>query len=271
MAIRSIVHIDEEKCDGCGECVPSCEEGAIKIVNGKAKVVSDIYCDGLGACLGHCPQGAISIVQRDAEDFDETAVARHLATTDDVATESACGSGCPGTKTVDLRPNSQPTRRPLPTPGDQTGPVDSASNLGNWPVQLHLVPPQAPYLQGADLLLVADCVPFACADFHARVLDGRPVVIGCPKLDDCEFYVSKLAAIIRQAGIRRISVLHMEVPCCTGLLRVAEAAIQQAQVAIPLDDTVVTISGELIERPTQHPVVNAGTSTLAPTGQLPIL
>lgn len=257
MAIRSIIHIDEDKCDGCGLCVPACEEGAIRIVNGKAKVVSDIYCDGLGACLGHCPRGAISMVEREAERYDEAAVARHLA-----ARNKAPHATCPGTAPTRLHPAALSD-----TPSGQP----ASSQLANWPVQLHLVPPHAPFLQQADLLLVADCVPFACADFHSHVLRGRPVVIGCPKLDDCHRYVAKLAAIVQQAHLRSMTVVHMEVPCCTGLLRLAETAIHQSGISVPLHSIVVTRRGELLPSAKQGPAAMIGGSPAACGTQLPVL
>lgn len=267
MAIRNIVRIDQERCDGCGLCVPSCEEGAIAIIDGKATVVSEIYCDGLGACLGHCPQDAISIEQREAEEFDQEAVERHLAATKIPEPLSGCTTSCPGTAAKQLNPAA---KNKAPIKSEVNGGLQPAQ-LANWPVQLHLVPPQAPYLHQADLLLVADCVPFACANFHSQILDGRPVVIGCPKLDDCHYYVAKLAAVIQQSQIQSISIVHMEVPCCTGLLRVAEAAIQQAGVSIPLHETVVTTRGEIIERgATGTGTITSSPSTATPT-QLPIL
>ncbi len=267
MIIRSIVHIDEEKCDGCGQCVPSCEEGAIKIIAGKAKVVSDVYCDGLGACLGHCPQDAISIVQREAEEFDEEAVAKRLSELNAQSPPSPCATGCPGTAAVQLKTSNEASKSAVQHSNGRHQP----SQLANWPVQLHLVPPHAPFLHRADLLLVADCVPFACADFHTHIIAGRPVVIGCPKLDDCQHYVAKLAAIIEQARIQSISVVHMEVPCCTGLVRTAEAAIRQAAVAIPLHDTVITTRGEIIQRDTEQPLAGTEGQADASTFQLPIL
>jgi len=248
MTKRQIVHIDEEKCDGCGLCVPSCEEGAIRIVDGKARLVADVYCDGLGACLGHCPQGAISIQEREADPFDEEAVARHLAESIHSLPTLANVGGCPGAAAIQLReaPQSSPATGDSGLSMDDDAARDEQpSRLANWPVQLHLVPPHAPYLQQADVLLVADCVPFAYADFHRRFLDGRPVVIGCPKLDDGQAYVQKLAQIILASDIRSINILHMEVPCCTGLLRIAEAAIALAGVQIPVHDLTVSIQGKV--------------------------
>jgi Pyruvate/2-oxoacid:ferredoxin oxidoreductase delta subunit len=254
---RKIVQIDEQKCDGCGLCVPSCAEGAIQIIDGKARLVSDVYCDGLGACLGHCPRDAISIIEREAEPFDEAVATAHAANVSQtnpsrpVLHQHGSG-GCPGAAAMQLRLNvltgGGPPVRANGKPRVD-GPVSSEeadSRLANWPVQLHLVPPHAPYLKGADLLLVADCVPFAYADFHRRFLDGRPVVIGCPKLDDGQAYVDKLVQIIRHSGLRSITVVHMEVPCCTGLVRIAQAAVAAAGVDIPFHDETISIRGEVL-------------------------
>ncbi len=247
MARRKVIRIDEEKCDGCGECVPSCPEGAIAVVNGKARLVSDIYCDGLGACLGHCPQGAIAVEEREAEAFDEGKTREHLARLR--ARKAALGPlplaatppQCPGSmlRSLDRLPVRAGAR-------DGDGVDPQPSELRNWPIQLALVPPQAPLLEGTDLLLVADCVPFAYADFHRQFLRGRPVVIGCPKLDQAEFYVEKLAAIARAAGPRSLTVVHMEVPCCSGLTRIAQHALGLAESDTPLTDVTVSIGGEVL-------------------------
>jgi ferredoxin len=242
-----IVQIDEEKCDGCGLCVPSCEEGAIQVRDGKARLVSDVYCDGLGACLGHCPRGAISIIERQAEPFDEEAAMEHVRAANRPGAPAASPGTCPGSAAGGLHLNvlAGAPSPPGPTGGSSVG-GERASGLANWPIQLHLVPPQAPFLQNADVLLVADCVPFAYADFHRRFLNGRPVVIGCPKLDDGRVYVEKLAQMLRVAGIRSLSVMHMEVPCCTGLLRIAEAAIETAGREVPLESVVISIRGQVL-------------------------
>jgi len=246
MARRKIVQIDEAKCNGCGLCVPACAEGAIRIVDGKARLVSDVVCDGLGACLGHCPQDAIRIIEREAKPFDASSVAQH--------TSPGHGhpGGCPGSAAVQLRRGVLPMHETCPTSnGDakkQSVCDEPPSRLANWPVQLHLLPPGAPYLRNAELLLTADCVPLAYADFHGRFLDNRPVAIGCPKLDDGQFYVEKLARIIRESGIRGITVIHMEVPCCTGLLRIAEAAIAAAGIDIPLHEITISIHGEILQQ-----------------------
>jgi Pyruvate/2-oxoacid:ferredoxin oxidoreductase delta subunit len=247
MATRKIVQIDEEKCNGCGECVPSCAEGAIQIVDGKAKLVSDVYCDGLGACLGTCPEDAIAVIEREAPEFDEEAALRHVEKLKTPAPAAAHG-GCPGMAVRNLQPGlpiSGMPQRAASGGGDPPG--GAASALGNWPIQLHLVPPNAPFLGNCDLLLVADCVPFAYADFHRRLLQGRPVVIGCPKLDDGQLYVEKLAAMLKESSIRSVTVVHMEVPCCTGLVRIAEAAIEASGCGVPLEDVTISIRGEVLE------------------------
>jgi Pyruvate/2-oxoacid:ferredoxin oxidoreductase delta subunit len=247
MIVRNIVEIDEASCDGCGLCVPSCEEGAIRIIGGKARVVSDTYCDGLGACLGHCPRGAISLVQRAAPEFDHEAVAKHLQRSAPAAQPAADRHACPGSRPLQLQVLATHDRPISPQPAPASAATgDNSSRLANWPVQLHLLSPQA-YLHDADLLLVADCVPFALADFHARFLDGRPVAIGCPKLDDCQAYVQKLTQIIHTAQIRSITVVHMEVPCCTGLLRVAQAAVQSAGTRLEVHHVTVGVRGQILE------------------------
>jgi Pyruvate/2-oxoacid:ferredoxin oxidoreductase delta subunit len=248
MSQRKIVQIDESKCDGCGLCVSSCAEGAIQIVGGKARLVSDVYCDGLGACLGECPQGAIAIVDRDAAAFDEAAAHRHVAQIrESKAAVAVPSGGCPGSRVQDLRLSVLPPGGRPASAGHGAGDAPAApSALGNWPIQLHLVPPGAPFLQDADLLLAADCVPFALADFHERYLQGRPVVIACPKLDNTQPYVEKLAAMFTLASIRSLTVVHMEVPCCMGLMRIAQAARQAAGVEVPLHEVVISTRGNVL-------------------------
>jgi Pyruvate/2-oxoacid:ferredoxin oxidoreductase delta subunit len=233
MARRQIVEIDETKCDGCGQCVPACAEGAIRLVDGKAKLVADVYCDGLGACLGECPRGAITIVEREANPFDQAAVAQ---------AKRPVVAGCPGAAMHDLRLNVLPAAR-QPSPGAASDTETPA--LSHWPIQLHLVPPNAPFLRNADLFLVADCVPFACADFHRQVLHRRPVVIGCPKLDNARAYVDKLAEMFVQSAVQSLTVVHMEVPCCTNLMRIAGEAMRVAGVDISLTEITIAINGEI--------------------------
>jgi Pyruvate/2-oxoacid:ferredoxin oxidoreductase delta subunit len=255
MTKRLIVHIDEEKCDGCGLCVPSCAEGAIQIRQGKARLVSETYCDGLGACLAECPRAAITIVEREADPFDEEAARRHAGP----ATAPAA-SGCPGSTPQSFKLDVIDKSGTVPifvskmglSPSQPLGAAESEqpSALGQWPIQLRLVPPDAPFLADADLLLVADCVPFALADFHRRLLQGRPIVIGCPKLDDQAFYVRKLTEMLVRSSIRSLAVIHMEVPCCTGLVRIAAAALEASGRKIPLEDVVVSIRGKILGRQT---------------------
>ncbi len=254
--VRNIVHIDEEKCSGCGQCVIACAEGAIEIVDGKARLASERYCDGLGACLGECPEGAITIEQRPAEDYDVQATREHLASIgrdpNDAHDPSKPGAGhvhpahlhaqrmhghahagCPSAVAKAFTPAASKAR--------QTG---QASALGQWPVQLTLVPPDAPYFQGADLLVTADCVPFAYADYHADLLVGKAVVVGCPKLDDAQFYIDKLGAILTASDIRSITVAVMEVPCCGGLVRIAREALAQSGKELPLEVVTIGVRGE---------------------------
>lgn len=247
MAKRNVIRIDEEKCDGCGDCVTSCAEGAIAVIEGKARLVSEVYCDGLGACLGHCPQEAITIEEREAADFDEGETRQHLArlrlSQDGAAPIPVIAPHheCPGSMARSLG-----NRMPSPAMRGPAPAESSTSELMNWPVQMALVSPAAPYFKNADILLVADCVPFACADFHQRFLQGKPVIIGCPKLDQADAYIRKLAQIIHVATPKSLTVVHMEVPCCSGLTRIAEHARAAAESNIPLKDVTVGIRGEVL-------------------------
>lgn len=260
MAVRKIVEIDREKCDGCGQCATACAEGAIAIRNGKAELVSEVYCDGLGACLGECPRDAIRIIEREAAGFDEAATHVHLQRMKQAANPQPQSlpvvaqaeakparpqHGCPGSAvhTFGLQFPRGAQAEPKPEGQQET---ETPSELTHWPVQLHLVPPAARFLQGAEVLLVADCVPFALADFHARFLRGRPVVIGCPKLDDGQAYVGKLVQMLRTANIRRLTVVHMEVPCCTGLVRIAEMAKSLSGVDVPLEHVTISLRGQVL-------------------------
>lgn len=246
---RKMIEIDESKCDGCGQCVTACAEGAIAIRDGKARLVSEVYCDGLGACVGHCPQGALRVIEREAAAFDEEAVREHLRRQRAPVAAAPGAGACPGSRLAVF--SSPPAGGPR---GPQAGAVASVevpaeeeepSALGHWPVQLRLVPPGAPFLRDAEVLLVADCVPFALADFHRRFLCGRPVLVACPKLDDTRGYAEKLAAMIAQSGLRSMTVVHMEVPCCTGLVRLAEAARELAGRPLPLGEATISIRGQV--------------------------
>ena len=242
MATRKIVQIDEEKCDGCGLCIPNCAEGALQIIDGKAKLVSDKFCDGLGACLGHCPQDAIIVMDREAEEFDEKAVELHLHKKDETKPEpkpqpAPLFTGCPSSRAMHFK---------APASADQAGSTaPSVSMLTQWPVQLKLVPINAPYFQDADLLVAADCVPFAYPNFHRDFLKGKAVVVGCPKLDDVQSYKEKLTEILRTNPIKSVTVPYMEVPCCFGLVKATEDAIAASGKNIPLKKVKIGIRGEI--------------------------
>jgi ferredoxin len=218
--IRQIIEIDEEKCTGCGLCVPACEEGAIQIINGKAKVVAEKYCDGLGACLGHCPEGAISVVEREAEEFDPDAVEEYLK-----SKETHCLSCEEANKPVTQRLEK--------------------SMLGQWPVQIKLVPPHAPFLDNANLLVLADCAAVAYPNLHTDFLKDKVVMMGCPKFDDKEEYLERFTEIFSNKTIKSVTVLMMEVPCCSGLKGILETALQQAGKNISVEIKVLGINGVL--------------------------
>lgn len=270
MSKRKIINIDEKKCNGCGLCIPNCPEGALQIIDNKARLVSDLFCDGLGACIGHCPQGAISIEERDAQKYDERKVManiiqqgnnvikahlshlkahkqdEYLKQAIDFLEEKgikipfdkhAHSSGCPGLEVMDFtqtRKDRQPGRRG----------AKGISELRQWPIQLMLVPPVAPYLQNADLLISADCVPFAYPDFHRDLLKGKILLIGCPKLDDIENYREKITAVIKNNTIKSITCVHMEVPCCFGLVRMIEFVIGACGKIVPFKEITISIKGE---------------------------
>jgi Fe-S-cluster-containing hydrogenase component 2 len=240
MALRNIIRIDEELCDGCGDCVPSCAEGALQIVEGKARLVSDVLCDGLGACLGECPTGALTVIQREAAAFDEAAVTAHHQP---ARTQSAQPSGCPSSA-VRVIPLVEAGR--APAAGAAPEPLTS-QGLRQWPVQLHLVPPAAPFFRGRHVLLAADCVPVAVGNFHAAVLEDKGLAIACPKLDQhLDLYVQKLTAMIDQADILSLTVAVMEVPCCGGLIRLAEQALAAAGRSVPLRLVKIGIRGDIL-------------------------
>jgi len=276
MVLRDIIKIDEELCDGCGQCVPACAEGALKIVDGKARLVSEVYCDGLGACLGECPQGAITIEKREAPDFDAQAVEQHLAKsgkgTEDRRPSQEAGTeeneigsrvkapkakkpdlpcGCPGSamrsfdaenEQARLKARSMLSRQARGSAPTSYG-ADRRSALGHWPVQLMLVPAGAPFLKGADILICADCVPFAVPDFHSRYLRGRSVLVGCPKLDDLALYRDKLQDIFESAEPKSITVLRMEVPCCGGIAKAVIDARDGAGLDLPVEVHTLGIRG----------------------------
>ena len=277
MAKRKIIEIDEEKCNGCGVCIPNCPEGAIQIIDGKARLISDIFCDGLGACIGKCPQGAIETIEREAEPYDEKKTMReniikagkntiiahlkhlkehgetkYFAEAMEVLKEKGieidldeepCDKtdklpcGCPGSKVMDFSDEKKEVK--------ETG--SRISQLRQWPIQLHLVPPNAPYFQGKDVILVADCVGYSLGDFHKDYLKDRSIAIACPKLDsNIDTYVEKLTSMIDDAKINTLTVMTMEVPCCSGLLGIAKKATENASRKIPIKSIVVSVKGEIL-------------------------
>ncbi|MBW2636435.1 MAG: 4Fe-4S binding protein [Deltaproteobacteria bacterium] len=238
--MRNIIEINEEKCDGCGQCVIACAEGAIRIIDGKARLISDQYCDGLGVCLGECPRDAISIIEREADEFNETAVEQHLKITKIEEPVMACG--CPSTLIQSFPPSSTCGKAE-----DGALHKESPSALSHWPVQIRLVPPQAPFLKGADLLVAADCTPIAYPDFHRDFLQGKVVMTGCPKFDDNRDYIDKFTRIFEEADIKSITVLVMEVPCCQGLPVILQKAMERAGKEIPLEKIVIGTSGKIIK------------------------
>jgi ferredoxin len=282
---RGIIRIDEERCTGCGLCIPNCPEGAIRIIDGTARLAGDLLCDGLGACIGHCPEGAISVEMREAEPYDERTVMAnivpqgpgvvrsHLAHLRDhgerrlldealaycaehgialpeefTASQRQAGhplraahaGGCPGSRIMSFNGAA--------ACGGSSGAASRPSRLRQWPVQLALVPPSAPFLDGADVLIAADCVPFAYADFHEELLRGRVCLVGCPKLDDTEPYLEKLAEMFGRNDIRSATVACMEVPCCSGMIRLVEAAVGRSGKRIPLETRVIGVKGDSIGR-----------------------
>jgi ferredoxin len=304
MAIRKIIKIDESKCNGCSLCIPSCPEGAMQVIDGKARLISDLFCDGLGACIGQCPQGAITIEEREAEEYNEIwvmtnivkqgknvikahlehlkshgqqeylkeAIAflknNHIAvpleeavlSRDQVnppqlqaardrgfasvqhppATEhryAPAFSACPGSKVMDFRSKEETAR-------EEQNFTKSESRLRQWPVQIMLIPPSASYLNNADILIAADCVAFAYADFHADLLKDKVLLVGCPKLDDIEIYRDKFTQIFKSNNIKSITYAHMEVPCCFGLLNIIKSAISDAGKEIPFSEVIISIKGE---------------------------
>lgn len=247
---RKVVEIDEERCNGCGLCAEACAEGAIRIVDGKARLVSESYCDGLGACIGECPRDAITIVEREADPFDEEAVARHLSS---AAHESSEADGREaGKATADELPCGCPGTMAREIGQTEAGPAEKGgtpvvSRLRNWPVQLRLVPVNAPYLRDADLLLAADCTGFASPDLHRSFLEGKVLLAGCPKLDDAASHREKLASILRENDICSLTVLFMEVPCCSGLVNLARQALSDSGKRIPFRAVRLGIGGGVLE------------------------
>lgn len=250
---RKIIKIDEEKCTGCGLCVPGCHEEAIKIIGGKAKLVSDVFCDGLGACLGECPEGALTIEERDADPFDEKLVLETIArkqqedapaqqdraTTQNLNVMNPAG-GCPGSDHAAFERKNQSV------PGNAKAGAQP-SELTHWPIQLHLVNPIADFFRGKDVVLAADCVAFSVGNFHERFLKGKSLAIACPKLDEGQDeYIEKIRRMVDEAKINTLTVVIMQVPCCRGLMQIAQAGLQKATRKVPLKAVVVSIQGDVL-------------------------
>ena len=250
--VRKIIEIDEELCDGCGNCVPSCAEGALEIIDGKARVIGEIYCDGLGACLGECPMGALRIVEREADEFDEEAVEKLLAQKKQqkpAREKPAFSGGCPSSRLQNFV-SVESTQAPSPCL-EANKPAafgEAESALSHWPVQIMLVPPTAPFLKGADLLVLADCVPVAFPTVHRDFIKGKAVMMGCPKFDNAQFYIEKFAQICKESGIKSITSVIMEVPCCSGLPMIVKKGMELAGVEIPMEEVVISTRGQILKR-----------------------
>lgn len=240
---RKIIRIDEEKCNGCGLCIPACAEGAIGIIDGKARLVAEKYCDGLGACLGECPRDALTLVESEVEAFDpEAAETRVKALKPALPPEApSMPCGCPSTLMQVFPGAADCDKTDRPIAQDKL-----ASALSHWPVQIRLVPPTAPFLKNADLLIAADCTPVAYAGFHGDFLAGKVVLIGCPKFDDVAAYVEKFTEIFRRNPIKSVMVLVMEVPCCQGLPAIIRKALAQSGRKIPLSIVVISLRGKIL-------------------------
>ncbi len=245
--LRNIIEIDEELCDGCGQCVPACDEGAIQIINGKAKTVAEKYCDGLGACLGDCPQGAISIVERMAEDFDPEAVEEYLKDREeDNETDKKSSNGletlacgCPSTQMQtfsNCNDNKETASSPAP-----------ASALGHWPVQIRLIPAHAPFLNNADILVLADCAAVAYAALHQELLSDHVVMMGCPKFDDLADYEERFSEMFVKNEIKSVTVVTMEVPCCSGFPVAVKNALKKAEKVTPVKEMVINLKGKVLK------------------------
>ncbi|MCX6253669.1 MAG: 4Fe-4S binding protein [Bacteroidia bacterium] len=235
---RDILKIDEDLCNGCGLCVPNCHEGALQVIDGKVRLISELMCDGLGACIGHCSEGAITIETREADPYNET----HVMEQSHVHSHQPVneGGGCPGSRAMVIE-------KPGNISGNTTS-ADQPSELRQWPVQMHLVNPNAPYFRGSDLLLAADCVAFSMGGFHSNHLKGKSLAIACPKLDQgTDSYIEKLTAMIEISKVNTITVMMMEVPCCGGLLQMVRAAMANASRKVPVRKMIVGINGEVLQ------------------------
>ncbi|MDR3567396.1 MAG: 4Fe-4S binding protein [Syntrophobacteraceae bacterium] len=250
MGTRKIVEIDEELCDGCGMCAIACAEGALEIKGGKARLIKESYCDGLGACLSGCPRGAVRVIEREAEEFDPEEVEEHLERQNPAGpAELKMASGCPSSKIEVFAPQAPSRVKGTGVPANPAGSEGAEiSELSHWPVQIRLVPANAPFLKGADLLVVSDCAPVAYPNFHRRFVGGKAVLLGCPKFDDKQDFLKRFTEIFRTADIRSVTVLDMEVPCCSALPAIVRKALGDAGKNIPFEEITITTRGEILDR-----------------------
>jgi NAD-dependent dihydropyrimidine dehydrogenase PreA subunit len=248
--IRKIIEIDEELCDGCGLCVPDCAEGSLEIIDGKAKLVADNLCDGLGACLGACPTGALKIIERRADEFDEAAVEEFLAQKKGQEASASAQNDC-GCLSAAIKTFAAPAASPCGS-ANQPSPLPvgmaSDSKLTHWPIQIKLIPPHAPFLKGADILVVADCAAVSTPNFQENYLDGKVVMMGCPKFDDAEFYVNRFVEIIDTSGLQSITIMIMEVPCCAAMVGIIKKAMERASTSVPVEQITIATRGQELER-----------------------
>ena len=251
--VRKIIEIDETLCDGCGLCVPDCAEGSLQIVDGKAKLVADNLCDGLGACLGACPTGALKIIEREADDFDEEAVEEFLEELKKKEQQEAasktmdCGCASTHIQSFPAAPSTSPCQTANKPAAMPIAP-QSGSHLTHWPIQIRLIPPGAPFLKNADVLIAADCCAVASPDFQNRYLSDKVVMMGCPKFDDAESYIARFAEIIDSCNLKSITILIMEVPCCSSMLAIVKKALEKATNSVPVEQIVISTRGQELER-----------------------
>lgn len=238
--LRKIIEIDEELCNGCGNCVTGCAEGALQIIDGKAKVVSDTFCDGLGACIGECPTGALRIVTREAIPFDEEAVKKHLAEKE----KSTLPCGCQSTH---IQIFDKPSACEMANKPAHIERGEEESSLTHWPIQIKLIPASAPFLKGADLLVLADCTAVAFPSLHRDLMKGKVVMMGCPKFDDVHEYVGKFADIFETADIKSVTTVVMEVPCCSGLPVIIKKGMEAAKKEVPMKEIVLSLRGKMLK------------------------
>ncbi|BHH83911.1 ATP-binding protein [Desulforhopalus sp. 52FAK] len=254
-AVRKIIQIDEELCDGCGQCVPDCAEGSLKIIDGKARLVADKLCDGLGACLGSCPTGALQIIERNADEFDEEAVEKYLAEEKkklESAAPATMDCGCASTHIQSFKP-AEPKAGASPCqsaniPTINAKQTKSDSELTHWPVQIRLVPAHAPFLQNSNLLVAADCTAVAVKNFQENYLKDKTVMMGCPKFDDADSYVEKFADVLATANLKSLTVLIMEVPCCSAMKVIIKKAIEKSGITLPVEEITISTRGQEVAR-----------------------